>query len=423
MLPITDDGFSARLPAASVPHYVILGAGCAGLSLCYYLLEAGVQSSITIIDRRTDFEDDRTWCFWDTHRTPFTPLAANRWETVAVRHGETESRISTPETPYLRLRGADFYAAALARIRAASNVALRLGVGVTGAYHETETGVCVPTSAGAVRGTMLFDALALSGASGGTRPVPEPGSLVQQFWGQTVRTVADTFDPGAVTLMDFRPAPGVSDAIAFMYVLPFSAREALVESTLLHLPGAGRIAPGTSRAVVLSPAENACHGKRAVAAYLRDRYGVHDYETGREESGCIAMTTGAMPVRTGRRTFAVGLAGGAARPSSGYAFLRTQRQCRALANAVASGDFTQAERPVSPPLIGLLDRVFLRAMTRRPDAVPGYFTGLFARTRPASLVRLLSDTASPGDIASVVRSLPVGDFLRAALSLRKRDAP
>ncbi len=41
-------------------EFVILGAGCAGLSLCYYLLKEGVDAPVLILDHKTSFEDDRT---------------------------------------------------------------------------------------------------------------------------------------------------------------------------------------------------------------------------------------------------------------------------------------------------------------------------------------------------------------------------
>jgi lycopene beta-cyclase len=60
-------------------EFVILGAGCSGLSLCYHLLERGVDAPILILDRKRTFEDDRTWCFWDVEPTPFTQLALKEW--------------------------------------------------------------------------------------------------------------------------------------------------------------------------------------------------------------------------------------------------------------------------------------------------------------------------------------------------------
>lgn len=46
-------------PARNSYESIILGAGCSGLSLCYYLLEEGVDAPILVLDRKRTFEDDR----------------------------------------------------------------------------------------------------------------------------------------------------------------------------------------------------------------------------------------------------------------------------------------------------------------------------------------------------------------------------
>jgi glycine/D-amino acid oxidase-like deaminating enzyme len=63
--------------------HLVLGAGCAGLSLACALLDAGVGERIVLVDRRTAFANDRTWCFWDTRGD--LPFA--RWPPTAGRAG------------------------------------------------------------------------------------------------------------------------------------------------------------------------------------------------------------------------------------------------------------------------------------------------------------------------------------------------
>ncbi len=408
--------------------YIILGAGCAGLSLCWYLFEQGVRDPILILDRKSRFGDDRTWCFWDTEPTPFTHLATHRWPAWTVRGGgdaaaagaTTEVRASAPETPYVRLQGRDFYGAVLERIQASGNVTLRLGVAVTGGYRDHgPEGVCVRAGSETFHGETLFDALAL----GSPRfPVArrDDTTFFQQFFGQFIRTAEDTFDPQTVTLMDFANAPPAggtaSGAIRFTYVLPLSTREALVENTVL-VPG------GSGAKDALAQAGSAAANRAEIAAYLGARYGLHSFEVASEEQGLIPMTTRAFPLRTGEHTFSIGLAGGAARPSSGYAFLRIQRRCRALAQAVVcGGDLSRLEPGSSSWRTATLDRIFLRALLQNPDAVPGYFARLFARVPPGALVRALSDSASLLDCFAMIRALPPRDFVCAAFDLERRGA-
>jgi lycopene beta-cyclase len=66
-------------------------------------------------------------------------------------------------------------------------------------------------------------------------------------------------------------------------------------------------------------------------------------------------------------------------------------------------------------LLDWMDLVFLRAMTNHPEQVPEYFVRLFQRVSPDALVRFLESEPRPADILHVMRALPPGPFLRAAL--------
>lgn len=149
--PLRPDGVGPERYA-----HVIMGAGCAGLSLCYYLLERGVRDPILILDKKERFEDDRTWCFWDVEPTPFSRLAVKRWSSWSVRAGGRNLVHTTGRYPYLCLPSSEFYAYALARIAARDNVTVRLGEGVEG-YKEVADGVLVRTSGGVYSAGSVFD--------------------------------------------------------------------------------------------------------------------------------------------------------------------------------------------------------------------------------------------------------------------------
>ena len=140
--------------------YAILGAGCAGLSLCHHLLERGVEEPILILDHKDAFADDRTWCFWDVEETPFSGRAIRRWSSWAVRAEGREIVHTSGRYPYLCLTGADFYEEALEKISAHENVTVRLGEGVR-SRKELDDGVLVVTSAGSYLAGSVFDARGL----------------------------------------------------------------------------------------------------------------------------------------------------------------------------------------------------------------------------------------------------------------------
>ena len=371
---------------------IILGAGCSGLSLCHYLLEEGVDEPILILDRRTSFEDDRTWCFWDVEPTPFTHLAHKEWSSWSFASERGSITQTTSRYPYKCLAGRDFYEHALARLAESPNVTVRLGEEVGGLLEESGK-VLVETSAGRVRAGHVFDGRGLPPGS----PVFEEARrrsvwVPQEFLGRRIRTERDVFDPDRCTLMDF--SVDQSRGLRFAYVLPTGEREALVENVYLS-------EAGTSRD----------EHRAEIGAYLEDAYGLDpgEYEVTGEERGYIPMTNHPFPRRLGEMVHSIGMLGGEMRPSTGYTFLRIQRYCRELARAVASGSEPPAR--VHPRRLDLLDGIFLRYMKESPGECPEVYRKMFAVVPPDALVRFLTETSTPLDEARLIRALPKRPFL------------
>jgi lycopene beta-cyclase len=193
--------------------------------------------------------------------------------------------------------------------------------------------------------------------------------------------------------MDFRVSQ--TDGPHFFYVLPLAADQALVENTYLF------------------PCEVGLERHRAeIAGYMRQRYGIDPdgFDVLDEERGAIPMTARHHPARVGRRVYPIGLAGGAARPSSGYAFLRTQRQTRHLARQLMTGRADKDPGGISGPKHRRLDEVFLRVLKARPRKAPVIFRQLFARADADSLVRFLGARSTPLDDVRVLAALPKRPF-------------
>ncbi len=372
---------------------IILGAGCAGLSLCLHLLNQGVTAPVLLLDRRTGYDDDRTWCFWNTRPTLFSPLISHTWHAWSVRDNTGREAVQSQQSGgYSCVRGADFYAHALAQIARHSNVTLRLGEALRD-YAEDARGVAVRTDTGEYRGKYLFD---------GASPLPAPRAndiaLRQRFFGQRVQADRPVFDPSQATLMDFDVARA-PNALHFMYVLPFSPTQALIENT--YVGQGGVVSPGDHR--------------RQIADYAQRRWQIADFAVVREEGGNLPMTTQRFPLRRGKRVFTIGTLAGSVRPSSGYAFARIGEHTRRLAQAFAAGRLDTVPRRIAPPKSAFLDTVFLAALQRHPEHFPCVFYSLFRHVPPARLARFLSETSTWQDDLSVLRVLPKGAFLRAAM--------
>ncbi|MEM8996917.1 MAG: lycopene cyclase family protein [Acidobacteriota bacterium] len=385
---------------------LIAGAGAAGLSLAVHLLEAGCRRELILVEPRERYRDDRTWCYWHFGGHPFDDCVSHRWSRWRLRAAGREAIGRSPGHPYCHIGGGAFYRAALDRISDAPHVRLELGARVLDHRPASGGGVRVETTSGVVEARYLFD----------SRHRPAEGGLVQHFAGLFVRSGRDVFDPTTPTLMDFdavrptetgEPLPGVH----FIYVLPFSRREALVESTLF-----------TPRPLFTDlPAVEKSHFD-AADAYLRQRYPDMPFEVVRRESGAIPMARSRGGARRGHPVVPIGTAAGCARPSSGYAFEAIQRTSGAFARAVLRGD-DPGTVTVWRRRAQWLDRIFLSFLEHRPDLAPSVFVSLFDRLPGDFMPRFLSDRESIGEVLRMMTAMPAGAFAREWLRVSTAAAP
>lgn len=372
------------------PEYdiVILGGGLAGLSLAVRLASVPHLRTL-VLEPRTTYGRDRTWCYWHIHDHPFGDAVTarwTRWETLhrgsrnQVRHALQESAV----IPYEMIPADRLYASAQAVIASAPQIELRLGA-KAGTLRDLGDRVEVETDAGRIEAGFVFDS---------RPPTPRPGALEQIFLGQEVVAARPVFDPGRVTLMDFA-VPQQPGAVHFLYVLPTSTTTALVEDTWL--------APSSA---VLPDY------RMTIRTYLAERFGLDHYSVAFEEAGAIPMDTELQAEDGAGRIVKIGAAGGAVKPSSGYAFLATQRMAdRLVADLAASRPI----RPVRPrsAVARWMDEVFLTALRHQPEVAPRLFASLFAGCRPEPLVRFLNDLGSASDTARVIAAMPKLPMLAA----------
>ena len=264
-------------------EHVILGAGCAGLSLCYYLLEQGVESPILVLDQKNNFADDRTWCFWDMEPTPFSHLAIHHWNSWSLHALGNSVVQETSNYPYLCLTAAHFYEHVLEHLAQHENVILKLGEAAQ-SYKEYADETYVRTSRDIYTTRHVFDGRGLSPGSTVFEGARRKATWVpQKFVGLRLRSKKPVFDPGTCTLMDFELSQ--KRGLRFVYVLPFTRQEALVEN------------------VYLSDAKISTEEYREeIRDYLDGRYELQegDYEVYGEERGYIPMTDYSFPGSSAR---------------------------------------------------------------------------------------------------------------------------
>ncbi len=383
---------------------VIVGGGLSGLALAAELAAPEfAELSVLVLEKRLEYLRDRTWSYWAPaagaqHR--YSHLERARWRQWSVAlDSQTCVHASSLHT-YATLDADAFYTAALETMASAPHVQLRLGTGVAslhalGEGHGERSGVCVTTDEGeAIHAHWVFDA----------RPPQRvaPSTLVQQFAGWEVHTQHDAFDTSAVQLMAFEPH---AKGLHFWYVLPYSARSALVETTWI------------------SPASWQPDYTQELQQYLAQRLKGMPFAVAYREQGVLPLD--AVQHEPATLAVALGRGGGTLRPSTGYAFLDTLAHAKGLADALrlalAGGDLVSVRTNWQPQAFKRatsdhwMDGVFLHALSQDWLRAPQYFMQMFERMGADGMVAFLAGHASVGQRMAIMRALPVAPFASAAL--------
>lgn len=373
----------------TVVDLAILGGGCAGLSLARELSLRQVRRPIVVIEPRTNYEDDRSWCFW-APQTPASPTSIlafvqhqwPRW--LFGQAGATVTARQTPGLSYQYLRSADFYQVCRDSIESSPSVQLRLGQAVQ---------TVLPVAAGwqVITNTETFVARQVVDTRPPDTDRRAQATLQQAFLGLEIELAIpiDLATDSVELMTDMRV---VDQAFCFTYVLPYSPTRLLVEVTFF-----ARKPPEMSLL------------EATLAALLVDR-GWQDVRVVRREYAVLPMGLPAVTEQPGQPPRA-GMGGGALRASSGYGFLRIQRWAQQCAlHYQVSGEVLGHPKP------GFgwrwMDQLFLDVIATSPALAPALFEQLLSRTEPSRFVRFMNDEATLKDCLQVIGCLPKRPFLQ-----------
>ena len=373
---------------------IILGGGCAGLSLAARLASASLPGCRTlVVESRTHYTNDRSWCFWVDEQSNGAYTVERQWSRMRLTSGVQTTLVDCGLTPYQMLTAENFYGAVLSVISQAQNITLKVGTAVLTTPIKIDGSWRVSTDAGVFSGRMVVD----------TRPQQLPerdGALLwQSFYGQEIECDTPVFDATCMDLMNFLPADPI--CIPFVYVLPMRPTRALVEVTVFGVQP-------------LVPEDLAFKLETAIA----QRVGGASFRVLRSEHGILPMGLPARPKNADCSYVRVGLMAGGARPSTGYAFQRIQRWADACTKSLLAGFFPIEHTP-DPAVLQAMDKLFLKVIRANPEQAGALFCALFAKADPSRVIRFLSGEGTWLDYAAVVAALPPWPFIKSMFDRRE----
>jgi lycopene beta-cyclase len=378
--------------------YIITGAGCAGLSLLLRILSSPqlADKRILLIDQSRKNENDRTWCFWEKGESYFESIVFRSWKRLGV-YGKnyTGEQDISPYT-YKMIRGIDFYTHCTRIINQHKSVTWLRGT-VSSVGTDSSGNAFAETAEGIFTAQYVFNSIMFE-------PLPKQKGahyLLQHFKGYTIRTAEPVFDAGFAILMDFRVKQ--SDGTSFVYVLPLSTSEALVEYTVFGE----------------NVLEQSVYDQR-LDQYISRIPGIHAYEVTDTEFGVIPMTTHKFRRNEGA-VINIGTVGGQTKASSGYTFRFIQKQSDELLASLVNGSFPVRPHNKQQKKFDWYDATLLNVLANRRLPGAAVFTRLFRGNRMQEVFSFLDNETSLKEDLAIVRALPVLPFMRAALSEARRS--
>lgn len=379
--------------ASKTYDYIILGAGCAGLSLLIRMMEEPFfkEKKILVIDREKKNKNDRTWCFWEKEKSLFETIIHHQWEKVNFYSDDFCSKLVLDPYRYKMIRGIDFYEFILRKAAGFSNIEFLYAevLSVT-SYNEN---AIVELENESITASFIFNSILFDkDIKPATKNLYQ---LVQHFKGNTIKTEKACFDPTVATLMDFRISQQYGTA--FFYLMPLTTTTALVEYTLFTED--------------LLPA-NAY--ETALKEYIHQFLGIENYEVLHEEFGIIPMTNQRFALQQ-NRLINMGVAGGQVKGSSGYAFQFIQKRTAEIVEGLIKGKKVFDSISFQQKKGNLYDAVLLNVLHHHK--MPGHqiFASIFSKNKPESVLRFLDNESNLIEDLQIMSSVPTSIFLPAAM--------
>ncbi|MBA6313624.1 lycopene cyclase family protein [Cellulophaga baltica] len=371
--------------------YIIIGAGAAGLSLANAMGKDSFFSkkSILLLDKNAKQTNDRTWCFWEKGEGDFDDILHKKWSSIQFAGQQIDQRYPIAPYEYKMIQGLDFYASMFKKLDEYPNITFlnEEVISVT----NTATVNTVKTANNTFIAATLFNSIFDYKEALQQQKYPV---LQQHFIGWFIKTEQPVFDPKVATFMDFSiPQRGNT---RFMYLLPTTAHEALIEYTLFseHLLKASEY-------------------EEAIKKYISQKIGVNNYEIVEKEQGSIPMTSYNFTSKNTSKQIFIGTAGGWTKASTGYTFKSTQKKVTLLIQHLK--DQKPLQNFGKRDKFWFYDLLLLDILHRRNDLGQSIFEALFKNRKPQLIFKFLDEETNLLEDVKFISALSPMPFIKALL--------
>ncbi len=348
--------------------YIILGGGCAGLSLAYELdvHQKLNDKTLAIVEPRTEYKRDKTWSFWKVSPHNFEDCVKKSWKEFSIKTPSDFKNIKCDNFPYQSIDSGLFYKKINDRLIKNRNIKF---------FKD-------------IKELKIDDAFVFNS-------VPSlqdnKSNLWQHFHGIEIETEKDFFDDNIVDLMDFDCDQ--RNNVHFFYVLPFSKNKAMIETTWL------------------SKEDKSLKDYDFQMKNYINRLGLKDYKISFKEEGAIPLFHPLNEKENNKIN--IGTAGGMTRLSTGYTFLNIQEHSKYIRMNIEN--IQNTKKYDIGKKYQFLDKVFLRVLEKYPEKMPNIFSNMFSSPSD-TVIKFLSNKSNLLQDISIILKMPKWIFIKSLIN-------
>ena len=347
--------------------FIIIGGGCAGLSLAYELdIHKKLENkTLAIIEPRDEYKRDKTWSFWKIIPHNFDDCVKKSWKNFSINIPNKTKFLECNNYPYQSIDSGLFYKKINEKLKQNKNINFFKSISEINSKNS-----------------FIFNS------------IPELNSkknvLWQHFCGIEIETKNNFFDDEIFNLMDFDCEQRKS--VHFFYTLPLTKNKALVETTWISMM------EDTSQ----KDYEN------QIKEYLEKHLNLKNYNIKYREEGAIPLFLPSNKKEENKIN--IGTAGGMTRLSTGYTFLNIQEHSRFIRENFEN--ITKMKVFEIKKKYQFLDKIFLRVIKNNPEIMPHIFFKMFSSSSN-TVIKFLSNKSNILEDFSIILKMPKWTFIKA----------
>ncbi|MBF6641551.1 lycopene cyclase [Flavobacterium sp. J49] len=368
-------------------HYIFTGAGLSALMTVYEMVLSGKfkDKSILLIDENSKKTNDRTWCFWDD-KGLYDDMASAKWQSAWFKNKVFERQLNLSPYQYKMVKGLDFYNKVFKLISKEENITF-LNQKVLD-FQELGHHCVVKTVEESFTCNQIFNSIFNPEVVKNQTKYP---FLHQHFIGWFIQSKEPVFHPDCATFMDFSVEQ--KGNTRFMYVLPTSQTEALLEYTLFSKD-------------LLPVAEYETEIKNYI-----NKLGITSYELLEKEQGNIPMTCYPFWQHNSKNILNIGSAGGWTKASTGYTFKNTTKKSKALVQFLSKeNDLTKFHKADK---FWFYDLLLLDILDQKNHLGSTIFSAMFEKGNTTVIFKFLDEETSFWEDLQVIWKCPKMLFIKA----------